>query len=166
MSQIPHFCRKFSGTNPRFPERLELFPGLQVGLLGWDLWGCWCGGLMVCQGLLGEIYWLEYYWIVIHNSDYGLDSALVKLWFDGILLGRFLMVTVGCVRWLVIVNLTLTLAMLQLGQVLIVTFISHKTCDSFQVASLENFLVWAPCRTMIKAEKGPHTPKWKNISLF
>ena len=36
------------------------------------------------------------------------------------------MVTVGCVRWLVIVNLTLTLAMLQLGQVLIVTFISHK----------------------------------------
>ena len=26
--QILHFRRKFWGDNPRFPERLELFPGL------------------------------------------------------------------------------------------------------------------------------------------
>ena len=40
MSWILHFCRKFLGTNPRFPERLELFPGLKTGMknLVWRNW--------------------------------------------------------------------------------------------------------------------------------
>ena len=57
---------------------------------------------------------------------YGLGSALVKLLNDGTALGCFLMVIVAGVRWLVTVNLTLTLALLELGQVWIVTFISQK----------------------------------------
>ena len=64
--------------------------------------------------------WVIWHWnivglCVIHNSDYGLGSALVKLWKDGTALGCFLMVIVAGVRWLVTVNLMLTLALLELG---------------------------------------------------
>ena len=59
---MPHFCRKFLGANPRFPERLELFPGLgetedQVLFLLF-LFFCEVGGKIIwlnieyeCQGL-------------------------------------------------------------------------------------------------------------------
>ena len=31
-SRVPHFRRKFWGENPRLPERIALFPGLQTSV--------------------------------------------------------------------------------------------------------------------------------------